>query len=71
MHISEMQLKKSEKFFCFRDNGVSSCCKIFCMFRREYLSSVVNVLKKYLKMSDQTRADFFKLNLSPIHEKIG
>ena len=41
------------------------------MFRREYLSSVVNVLTKSLKMSDQTKADFFELNLPRIHEKIG
>ena len=41
------------------------------MFRREYLSSVVNVLTKSLKMSDQTKADIFELNLPRIHEKIG
>ena len=41
------------------------------MFRREYLSSVVNVLTKSIKMSDQIKADFFQLNLSQIHEKIG
>ena len=41
------------------------------MFRREYLSSVVIVLTKILKMSDQTKADFFELNLPRIHEKIG
>ena len=41
------------------------------MFRREYLSSVVIVLTKSLKMSDQTKADFFELNLPRIHEKIG
>ena len=41
------------------------------MFRREYLSSVVNVLKKSLKISDHTKADFFQLNLPRIPEKIG
>ena len=41
------------------------------MFRREYLSSVVNVLTKSLKMSDETKADFFQLNVPGIHEKIG
>ena len=28
------------------------------MFRLEYLSSVVNMLKKSVKISDQTKADF-------------
>ena len=41
------------------------------MFRREYLSSVVNVLKNTVKISDQTQADFVQLNLPQIHEKIG
>ena len=64
-------IKNPEKVFYFRDNGVSSCCEKFCMFRREYLSSVVNVLTKSLKISDETKADFFQLNLPRIHEKIG
>ena len=41
------------------------------MFRREYLSSVVNVLTNSVKISDQTKADFLQLNLPSIHEKIG
>ena len=41
------------------------------MFRLEYLSSVVNVLKKDVKISDQTKGDFALLNLPQIHEKIG
>ena len=41
------------------------------MFRQEYLSSVVNVLTKSLKMSVQTKADLFQLNLPQNHEKIG
>ena len=41
------------------------------MFRREYLSSVVNVLKNSVKISDQTEADFVLLNLPQIHEQIG
>ena len=40
------------------------------MFRREYLSSVVNVLTNSLKIWDQTKADFFQINLSRINEKI-
>ena len=41
------------------------------MFRREYLSSVVNVLTNSFKISDETIADFVQLNLPQIHEKIG
>ena len=41
------------------------------MFRREYLSSVVNVLTNSVKISEQTKADFAQLNLPEIHEKIG
>ena len=41
------------------------------MFRREYMSSVINVLTNSLKISDQTKADFFQLNLRRIHEGIG
>ena len=71
MRISEMPLKNPEKVFCFSDNGVSSCCVKFSMFRREYLSSVVNVLTNSVKISDPTIADFVQLNLPRIHEKIG
>ena len=41
------------------------------MCRQEYLSSVVNVLKNSVKISDQTEADFVLLNLPQIHEQIG
>ena len=41
------------------------------MFRREYLSSVVNVLTNRLKILNQTKADFSQLNLPRIHEIIG
>ena len=41
------------------------------MFRREYLSSVVNVLLNSVKISDQTKRDFGTLNLPQIHEKVG
>ena len=40
------------------------------MFRREYLSSVVNVLTNSGKISDQTKADFAQINLPRIHEKL-
>ena len=41
------------------------------MCRREYLSSVVNVLTNSVKISEQTKADFAQLNLPQIHGKIG
>ena len=41
------------------------------MIRREYLSSVVNVLTNSVKIPDPTIEDFLQLNLRRIHEKIG
>ena len=70
MHISEMQERIEKTSFVFLDNGASSYCVKFSMFRREYLSSVVNVLTSSVKISDQTIADFVQLNLPRIHEKI-
>ena len=64
-------IKNPEKVFCFRENGALSCRVKFSMFRREYLYSVVNVLKNNLKILDQTKADLATLNLPRIHEKIG
>ena len=40
------------------------------MLRREYMSSVVNVLTNSVEISDQTKADFVQLNLPRIQEKI-
>ena len=37
---------------------------------REYLLSAVNVLTNSLKISDQTKTDFFQFNISEMHEKI-
>ena len=42
-----------------------------CTLQREYLLSAVNVLTNSLKISDQTNADFFQLNISQMHGKIG
>ena len=41
------------------------------MFRREYLSSIVNVLTNSVKIPDPTIEAFVQLNLARIHEKIG
>ena len=63
-------IKNLEKIFYFQINGASSCYVKFSMFRREYLSSVVNVLTNSVKILDQTKADFAQVNLPQIHEKI-
>ena len=39
--------------------------------QREYLLSVVNVLTSFLKISDQTKADFAQFNISRTDGKIG
>ena len=57
--------------FVFWGNGASSYCVKISMLRREYLSSVVNVLTNTVKISDQTIAYFVQLNLPQIHEKLG
>ena len=42
-----------------------------CTLQREYLLWAVNVLTNSVKVSDQTKADFFQLNISQMHGKIG
>ena len=44
-----------------------NCAKL----QREYLLWAVNVLTSSVKISDQTNADFFQLNISQMHGKIG
>ena len=65
-----MQETIQKMSFVFWGNGASSYCVKISMFRREYLSSVVNVLTNSVKISDPTIEDFFQLNLARIHEKI-
>ena len=65
-----MQETIQKMSFVFLGNGASSYCVKISMFRREYLSSVVNVLTNSGKISDPSIEDFVKLNLAPIHEKI-
>ena len=64
-------MKNPEKVFCFKDNGVWTCCVKVCILRQEYLNSAVNVLTNSRNILDLTKADFFQLNLSQIHGKIG
>ena len=66
MHISESLLKSPEKVFRFVDKGVWSCYRKFCILRREYLSSAVNMLANSLKIYDHSKAIFFQLNLPEI-----
>ena len=64
-------MKNPEKVFCFKDKGVWTCCVKVCIFRPEYMYLAVNVLTKSPSILDLTKADFFQLNLSKIHGKIG
>ena len=64
-------MKNPEKFFCFKDNDVGTCSVKVCILRREYVYSAVNVLKNSPNILDLTKADFFQLNLSQIHGKVG
>ena len=64
-------MKNPEKVFCFKDNGVWTCYLRVCILRREYVYSEVNVLTNSPNILDLTKADFFMLNLSQIHGKIG
>ena len=64
-------MKNQEKVFCFKDNGVWTCrFKVFIL-RPEYVYSAVNVLTNSPNILDLTKADFFQLNSSQIHGKIG
>ena len=44
---------------------------MICILRPEYVYSAVNMLTNSPHILDLTKADFFQLNLSQIHEKIG
>ena len=63
-------MKNPEKVFCFKDNGVWTCCVTVCILRREYVNSAVNVLTNTPNIFDLTKADFFQLNLFQIYGKI-
>ena len=64
-------MKNPEKVFCFKDNGVWTCCVKVCILGPEYMYSAVNVLTNGPNILDLTKAGFFQLNLSQIHGKIG
>ena len=66
-----MQETIQKMSFVFWGNGASSYCVKISMFRREYLSSVVNMLTNSVKISDPTIEDFVQLHLARLHEKIG
>ena len=62
MNISEIQSQMDNKSFLF---------EIKAFEVTEYLSSGVDVLINSLEISDMTKAEFFQLNLSRFHLKIG
>ena len=64
-------MKNPEKVFRFKDKDVWTCCVKVCILRLEYVYSAVNVLTNSPNILDLTKADFFQLNLSQIHGKIG
>ena len=64
-------MENPEKVFCFKDNGVWTCCVKVFISRQEYVYSPVNVLTNSPNILDLTKAVFFQLNLSQIHGKIG
>ena len=64
-------MKNPEKVFCFKDNGVWTCCVNVSILRQEYVYSAGNMLTNSPNILDLTKADFFQLNLAQIHGKIG
>ena len=64
-------MKNPERVFCFKDKGVWTCFLKVCILWQEYMNSAVNVLTNSPNILDLTKADFFQLNLSQIHGKIG
>ena len=64
-------MKNPQNFFYFWDNGVWTCRAKLRTLQREYMLWAVNVLTNSVKISDQTNADFFQLNISQMHGKIG
>ena len=64
-------MKNPQKVFYFWENGVWTYCAKLCTLQREYLLMAVNVLTNSVKISDQTNADFFQLNISQMPGEIG
>ena len=60
----------SEKVFCFWDNRIWNGCVKLSLYRRQYLSSSVNVLTNNLKNLQSTKMDFFQLNYAQRDEQI-
>ena len=50
--------------------GFELVARKLCKLQREYLLWAVNVLKNSVKISDQTKIQFFQLNISQMHGKI-
>ena len=67
MHISEMEEKIDKKFFIFETMAFELVPSKLCTLQREYLLWAVNVFTNSVKISDQTNADFFQLNISQKH----
>ena len=57
-----MQMKMEKIFFLFRDNGIWIGSVKLSLFRREYLSSAVNMLTNNLNILHSNKRNFFRLN---------
>ena len=60
--FSKMQIKIGKIFFSFRDNGIWIGSVKLSLFRREYLSSAVNMLTNNLNILHSNKRNFFRLN---------
>ena len=65
MQISKMQEKIDEKVFVFEIIASEYVALKLSLFRREYLSSALNVLRNSYKALRLTKTDFFRLNYLP------
>ena len=64
-------IKDPEKAFCFKDNGVWTCCAKVRILRREYFYSAVKLLTNSPSIFALTNQEVFQLTSSRIHGKIG
>ena len=65
-----MQQNTGKKVFGFKNKSILIGCGEFFLLWREFLSLAVNVLTSSPKISDLTKREVFKLNLSYNDEKV-
>ena len=62
--------KEAEKVFCVLHNSSALIALKLSLFKREYLSSAINVLTKCPKIFHITKTEFFQLKFLPIDQKL-